>query len=80
MKHLRGHVIQGAHSGDGGLCISVDGQAKVCQLDFILLTQQQVLWLDVTVHDALQTQPLLWSADAALGLSRQTLALASDNL
>ncbi len=58
MKYLRGHVVQGAHSGDGGLCISVDGQAKVCQLDFVLLTQQQVLRLDVTVHDALQTQPV----------------------
>lgn len=36
------------------MCIYVDGQPKICQLDLVLLTQEQILRLDVSMHDALQ--------------------------
>ena len=52
--NLRSHVVQCANPRDRGLCVYIDGQPKICQLDLVLLTQEQILRLDVSMHDALQ--------------------------
>ena len=56
--HLGRHVVEGAYAGPGPLCCQVQRSAKVGQAHIPAGSEQNILWLDVPVQDALHRKGL----------------------
>lgn len=50
--HLRTHVVKGANSGCGSLQSNIQCQPKITQLELTILSQEQILYLDVPAANA----------------------------
>lgn len=51
LEDLGSDVVEGAKAGVGNLKLLVDRQTKVSELDVVVLTQQDVLRLEISVDE-----------------------------
>lgn len=58
LEHLRGQVVEGSAHSVAAVVGRVDGPAEIRDFDLAMYTDQDVLWLDVAVHDVLLVEVL----------------------